>query len=178
MIKKILLTSISLLALSASFVSASGEGTRHITGRGTDLFFMDDKVFGTVNTSPLWAVYNCGSAIKGEIDIKGKYHSFNFTYQNKKSEIITGSFGPLKMSMGKIKKMKHGFLYEVYVNNKKHKFSIQYEKVQDGHMVNSIILGKIDKDRPVHLKTDGQLCPFATTGIIMISMGAAYLTGN
>ena len=176
--KRILLICICLLVLSPSFISASDEGTRHITGSGTDLYFMNDKVFGTVNTSPLWAVYNCGSTIKGEIDIKGKYHSFNFTYQNKKSEIITGSFGSLKMSMGKIKKTKHGFLYEVYVNNKMHKLSIQYEKVQNGYMVNSIIYGEIDKARPVHLKTDGQLCPFATTGIIMISLGAAYLTGN
>jgi hypothetical protein len=139
---------------------------------------MNDKVFGTVNTSPLWAVYNCGSSIKGEIDVKGKYQPFDFTYKNKKSEIITGSFGSLKMSMGKIKKTKSGFLYEVFVNRKKHIFSIQYDKVQNGHMVNSIIQGKIGKNRPVHLKADGPLCPFATTGIIMISLGAAYLTGK
>ncbi|MBW1983146.1 MAG: hypothetical protein JRI53_00370 [Deltaproteobacteria bacterium] len=167
-----------LLVISSSSTFASSEGTRHITGSGINLHFMNDKVFGTANTSPLWAIYNCGTAIKGEIDIKGTYHSFDFAYHNKGGKIITGTFGPLKMSMGKIKKTSKGILYQVFVDNKKHAFSIQYEKVQNGHMINSIIQGNFDKNRPIFLKTNGQLCPFATTGIIMITLGAAYLTGN
>ena len=45
------------------------EGTRHITGNETDLYFMNDKVFGVVQNRPLWAIYNCGSDIEGEIDV-------------------------------------------------------------------------------------------------------------
>jgi len=176
--KRILFLSVCLLITSSMLTFASGEGTRHITGSGINLFFMDDKVFGTANASPLWAIYNCGTAIKGEIDINGTYHKFDFAYHNKGSKIITGTFGPLKMSMGKIKKTSKGILYQVFVGNKKHSFSIQYEKVQDDHMINSIIQGKFDKNRPILLKANGQLCPFATTGIIMITLGAAYLTGN
>ena len=176
--KRIVFLVIYLVVISSSSTFASSEGTRQITGSGISLFFMNDKVFGTANTSPLWAIYNCGTAIKGKIDIKGTYHSFDFAYHNKGDKIITGTFGPLKMSMGKFNKTSKGILYHVFVDNKKHTFSIQYEKVQNGHMLNSIIQGRIDKNRPIRLKADGQLCPFATTGIIMIMLGAAYLTGN
>jgi len=178
MIKKILLLLLIIFLISNPLGLASEEGTRHITGSRMDLYFMNDKVFGTANHNPLWAVYNCGTSIKGEMDIKGKFYTFEYTYHKKNKQIIAGNFGPLKMSMENIKKVKNGFVYEVLVNRKKHTFSITYEKVQSGHMVNSIIQGKIDRNREIRLKTNGPLCPFATTGIIMIAAGSAYLTAN
>ena len=63
------------LALSGA-VFASEEGTRHITGDNVDVYFMNDKVFGHVGKHPLWAIYNCGTDIKGEIDVDGTYHEF------------------------------------------------------------------------------------------------------
>jgi len=76
---------------------------------------MNDKVFGTTgrlvetendrafprkagNGHPLWAIYNCGSDINGEIDIDGTYHYFAFKYRRQVDRIITGKVGPLKMS--------------------------------------------------------------------------------
>ncbi len=50
---------------------ASQEGTRHITGKDIDIYFMNDKLFGHIKKHPLWAIYNCGSDIKGEIDVNG-----------------------------------------------------------------------------------------------------------
>jgi len=47
---------------------------------------------------PLWAIYNCGSDINGEIDIYGTYHYFTFKYHRQADRIITGKFGLLKMS--------------------------------------------------------------------------------
>jgi hypothetical protein len=176
--KTILSVLLCTFLISAPASIASNEGTRHITGSEMNLYFMNDKVFGTANSHPLWAIYNCGTAINGEIDIKGEYHKFDFAYHKKGSRIITGDFGPLRMSMEKIKKTNKGFLYQVFVDNTKHTFSIQYENVQNSHMLNSIIQGNIDKKRQIQLKANGSLCPFATTGIIMISLGAAYLTGN
>ena len=175
---RICLLPLVILLISPLLVFASAEGTRHITGSGMDLYFMNDKVFGTANNNPLWAVYNCGTSIKGEMDIKGKYYSFAYAYHQKKEQIITGHFGPVKMSMENIKKNKNGFLYEVIVNTKKHIFSISYEKVQSGHMLNSVIQGSIDKNNNIYLETNGRLCPFATTGIIMIAVGSAYITGS
>lgn len=176
--KRILFSFLALWLISCPSISASQEGTRNITGSGINLYFMNDKVFGTANTNPLWAIYNCGSSISGEMDIKGKYYTFEYAYHQKSKQIITGNFGPLKMSMGKILKTNSGFLYEVLVDSKKHTFSIQYEKVQDGHMLNSIIKGNTVNNQPIHLKADGHLCPFATTGIIMITLGATYVAGN
>ena len=36
---------------------------------------------------------------------------------------------------------------------------------------------KVGEDSSIELKVDGRLCPFATTGIIMIAFGAATLAG-
>jgi hypothetical protein len=59
-------------------ILASGEGTSHITGTGNNIYFMDDKMFGTIYGHPLWAIYHCGSEIEGQIDIQGTYHHFDF----------------------------------------------------------------------------------------------------
>ena len=56
-----------LLAVGCIPPAAAGfdEGTRHITGSGADIYFMNDKVFGTAAGRPLWAIYNCGESING-----------------------------------------------------------------------------------------------------------------
>ena len=59
-----------LFLLSMSELYA-GEGTRQIVGDNVNVYFMNDKVFGTAFGNPLWADYRCGTDIKGEIDIKG-----------------------------------------------------------------------------------------------------------
>lgn len=168
------------------------EGTRRITGTGIDVYFMNDKVFGTAgrvvvrgndrtfprktgNGHPLWAIYNCGSDINGEIDIDGTYHYFAFNYYRQADRIIKGKFGPLKMSLSKIEKTNTGFTYHVFVDEKESLFSIRYEKVEDDHLVNSIIEGKLQNGKEIRLIVDGPLCPFATTGIIMIASGAYAL---
>jgi len=168
------------------------EGTRHITGTGMNVYFMNDKVFGTAgrpveaendrtfprktgNGHPLWAIYNCGSDIKGEIDIDGTYHYFSFKYHRQADRIIRGKFGPLKMSLGKIEKTNTGFIYHAFVDEKESLFSIRYEKMEDDHLVNSIIEGKFQNGREIRLIVDGPLCPFATTGIIMIASGVYAL---
>ena len=165
-----------LLFLPAGLAASPGEGTRHITGNQMDLYFMDDKVFGTAEGHPLWAIYNCGADIAGAIDIGGTYHDLAFTYHRDGDRLITGTFGNLAMSMGKIERTKEGLVYHVLVGERTYRFSIRYEKQEDGHMVNSIITGSAGEGRPVRLTVDGRLCPFATTGIIMIAVGATLLT--
>ena len=81
-------------AIFSKAARASGEGTRHITGSGVNVYFMNDKVFGAVNGQPVWAIYNCGSDINGEIDIRGEFHTFEFVYHQKGDRVITGKFGP------------------------------------------------------------------------------------
>jgi len=155
---------------------ASDEGTRHITGDGADMYFMNDKVFGVVGGFPLFAIYNCGTDIKGEMDVKGTYHEFAFVYEKEGEKKITGKFGPYEMSLGDIEKTEEGFLYHVWIGDKEHKFTVRYEKFEDGHLTNSVIEGKIDEKKDLKLTVDGRLCPFATTGIILISFGSALLS--
>jgi hypothetical protein len=83
-----------LIAVLSVTGFASEEGTRHITGKNIDVYFMNDKVFGHVKNNPLWAIYNCGSDIKGQIDVKGTYHKFDLRYHRGGDQKITGSFGP------------------------------------------------------------------------------------
>ena len=78
--KKTLMYSILIIFCLQVDVWCMQEGTRHITGKNINLYFMNDKVFGTVETNPIWAIYNCGSDIQGEMDINGKYHKFSFKY--------------------------------------------------------------------------------------------------
>lgn len=159
------------------------EGTRHIAGKDVSLYFMNDKVFGTVEDHPVWAIYHCGSDLKGEMDINGAYQPFGFQYAPKGTQEgascgnkeITGTFGPLEMSLGKIERNEVGFVYHVFIGGREHTFSIRYEKMEHGHMVNSIIEGALDGGEPIILKTEGHLCPFATTGIILIVAGALSL---
>lgn len=166
-----------LLTVLFSQVSrASGEGTRHIAGSGVNIYFMNDKVFGAVNGQPVWAVYNCGSDITGEIDIRGEYHTFEFAYHQKGDRVITGKFGTLSVALGRVDRKDHKFIYQVFVGDAEYAFSIRYEKIEAEHLVNSIIEGKLGPDRPLRLAVDGHLCPFATTGIILIVAGALMLS--
>jgi hypothetical protein len=163
------------LLLPAGLAASPGEGTRHITGNGMDLYFMDDKVFGTADGHPLWAIYNCGADIAGTIDIGGTYHDLALTYHRDGDRLITGTFGTLALGMDKIERTDGGLVYHVAVGDVTRRFTIRYEKQEDGHMVNSIISGSVGEGRPLLLTVDGRLCPFATTGIIMIAVGAAML---
>lgn len=151
---------------------ASGEGTRHIEGDNVNLYFMNDKVFGTIETHPLWAVYNCGTDIKGEMDINGKFCPFEFKYHNTGENVVTGLFGQSKMTLKKIEKSDSKFYYHMLIRDKEAVFSIRYERIEDEHLVNSIIEGEINPDKKIKLTVDGHLCPFATTGVILIVAGA------
>lgn len=53
--KRIVLTLAFALACTCAFTFAADEGTRHIVGDDVDMFFMNDKVFGTVAGHPLWS---------------------------------------------------------------------------------------------------------------------------
>jgi hypothetical protein len=164
-----------LFVLGSPIVLAEEEGTRHIVGDDVDMFFMNDKVFGTVGGHPLWAIYNCGSDIKGEMDVGGTYHEFSFKYAKEGERKIVGTFGAKEMSLGDVDKKDGGFDYHVFVGQKEHIFSIRYEKLAGGHMTNSIIEASLGDGRELKLRVDGQLCPFATTGIILISAGSSLL---
>jgi hypothetical protein len=164
-----------LFVLGSLVAFAEEEGTRHIVGDDVDMFFMNDKVFGTVGGHPLWAIYNCGSDIKGEMDVEGKYQTFAFEYAKEGDRKIVGTFGSREMSLGDVDKSEDGFVYHVFVGQQEHLFTIRYEKLADGHMVNSIIEGSLGDGRELKLRVNGQLCPFATTGIILISAGSSLI---
>lgn len=173
--KKMFLISALIVLYAGMGAFAGGEGTRHIVGENISLYFMNDKVFGTVENHPIWAVYNCGTAINGEMDINGVYQPFEFQYAKDPDRRITGTFGPLKMALGKIDPADGKFTYQVLIGDREVVFSIRYETIKDGHMVNSIIEGDLGEKGPVKLVVDGHLCPFATTGIILIVAGSMNL---
>ena len=139
------------------------------------MFFMNDKVFGTVDGHPLWAMYDCGSSIKGEMDVDGTYHTFAFDYRDGGDRKIVGTFGKHAMSLGHVEKKEGGFVYHVFVGEEEHIFSIRYESLDAGHMLNSIIEGSVGTGRNLQLTVDGHLCPFATTGIILIAAGSTLV---
>jgi hypothetical protein len=170
-------TVIMLLFLALPFsLFASEEGTRHITGEGKNIYFMNDRVFGTIDGHPLWADYTCGSEINGKIDINNTYHSFTLRYRKGGDFIADGTFGPMKLALEKIERKGQKTLFHILLDDKEYIFSIRYERFQEGHMINSIIEGKDGKGRPVKLSVDGRLCPFATSGIILIVVGAVTLS--
>jgi len=162
-----------ILAFGFAAALAEDEGTRHIVGDDVDMFFMNDKVFGTVDGHPLWAIYNCGSDIKGEIDVGGAYHKFDFQYGKEGDRKIVGTFGSRQMALGDVEKTDEGFVYHVFVEETEHLFTIRYEQLEGDHMLNSIIEGSLGGDRHLKLTVDGHLCPFATTGIILITAGSS-----
>jgi len=92
------------LMLPIGLEASPGEGTRHTTCRGMDLHFRDDKVLGTVNGHPLWAIYNCGADIVGTLDIGGTYHDLALTYHRDGDQLITGTFSTMTLTMGNIEK--------------------------------------------------------------------------
>jgi hypothetical protein len=161
-----------ILAIGSVVALAEDEGTRHIVGDDVDMFFMNDKVFGTVEGRPLWAIYNCGSDIKGEIDVGGTYHKFSFEFGKEGERKIVGTFGAKEMSLGDVEKTDDGFVYHVFVGDTEHLFTIRYEELEGDHMLNSIIEGSVGDGPPLKLTVDGHLCPFATTGIILITAGS------
>lgn len=170
--KKVLIFSIlSVILFSVIPAIAMDEGTRHITGSGLDVFFMNDKVFGTSSGHPLWAIYNCGTDINGEIDVSGTYKTFSFVYNKEGEKKITGKFADKEMGLTTIEKKDGKVFYTVYIGDKTYIFSIRFEKIEDDHMINSFIEGELDEGKKITLTVDGPLCPFATTGIILITAG-------
>ena len=89
---------------------------------------------------------------------------------------ITGVFGTEEISMGAIKRAESGFVYQVFIGKKEHSFSIRYERFEKGHMINSIIEGEIGDGEKIKMVVDGRLCPFATTGIILIAAGSLLVS--
>ena len=173
---KKLIASILIILCFQIDVLAMEEGTRHITGKNVNLYFMNDKVFGTVGNNPIWAIYNCATDIQGEMDIKGTYHKFSFQYHRQGERVITGSFGSMKMALGGIERKDKKLVYHVFVGDSEYIFSIRYERIEDEHMVNSIIEGELPGEMKIKLMVDGHLCPFATTGIILITVGSLVLS--
>ena len=86
--------------------------------------------------------------------------------------MVTGTFGSTKMALKKIEKTDAGFLYHLKINNAPRVFSIRYERMENEHLVNSIIEGTAGADKAIKLTVDGHLCPFATTGVLLIVAGA------
>ena len=166
------IVSILIILCFQTDVLAMEEGTRHIMGENVNLYFMHDKVFGTVGNNPIWAIYNCRTDIKGEMDIKGIYHKFSFKYHRLGERAITGSFGSIKMALGSIERKAKKIVYHLFVGDSEYTFSIRYQKIEDEHMVNSIIEGELADKMKIKLIVDGHLCPFATTGIILITVGS------
>jgi hypothetical protein len=154
-------------------LAEEGEGTRHITGPGLDMYFMNDKVFGTAGGHPLWAMYTCGKEIKGEMDVAGAYRAFDFTYLQEGDRTITGTFASTAMALGAIDKQDNGFVYHVFIGEREQLFSIRYQELEGKHMVNSVIEGTLPDGKTLKLTVDGRLCPMATTGIILIAAGSA-----
>ena len=109
------------------------------------------------------------------MDVEGTYHKFNFQYQRGGQCKVTGSFGSLKMALGKIERKDDKVVYHVSINEKQCTFSIKYEQIKDKHMVNSLIEGEVTTGKKIKLTVDGHLCPFATTGIVMIIAGSVVL---
>ena len=165
-----------LVAFSCVPALAEEEGTRHIVGEGVDMYFMNDKVFGTFEGHPLWAIYNCGSDIQGAIDVNGTHHKFDLRFHQDGDRRITGSFGREKISLGAIRKTKRGFVYQALIGENEYSFSVRYEEIEKEHLVNSIIEGETDGGKKVKMVVDGHLCPFATAGIILIIAGSIILS--
>lgn len=94
---------------------------------------MNDKVFGTVNDHPLWAVYDCGTEIRGEIDIQGNCHRFHFTYLGEEDSLITGNFGALKISLGKLRKEAGRIIYPIKAGEKTYFFPYGIKKFKKAH---------------------------------------------
>ena len=168
--KKWLFSCIQTLLLVPLTTFAFEEGTRHITGSGVDLYFMNDKIFGSFKGHPLWALYKCGSGIHGEIDIRGSHREFSFSSRG--TGMMTGTFGPLNMSLGEVEKKGDRFLYRVFMGQTGYAFSVRFEKIQEKHLVNTLIEGPLTDAGEVKLTVHGGLCPSAATGIIMIVAGA------
>ena len=157
-------------------VGASEEGTRHITGDNVDVYFMNDRLFGHVEKHPLWAIYNCGRDIKGQIDVDGTYHQFHMVYHRTGNRKITGNFGTYYIAMGDIRRIESGFVYQVFVKEKEYFFTIKYEQFEQEHLINSVIEGKIADGKTIKWTVDGRLCPFATTGVILIALGSMVVS--
>ena len=173
--KRYIILIVILLLTTASTAFGMREGTRHITGSGLDVYFMNDKVFGTANGRPLWAIYNCGQNIRGEIDTGKGYRRFDFTYHRDGDRMITGTFGDERMGLDRIERENDTVVYTVLFGEREVRFSIRYEREDAGHLVNSIIEGKLPDGKAIRLTVDGRLCPFATTGIILITAGARQI---
>ena len=82
--------------------------------------------------------------------------------------------GDFFVGLGDVKRTKVGFIYQVFIKEKEYAFTIKYERIEDEHLVNSVIEGDVGKKK-IKMVVDGQLCPFATTGIICIAAGSAML---
>jgi len=110
------------------------------------------------------------------MDIKGTHHKFSFQYHRQGERAITGSFGSIKMALGGIERKDNKLVYHVFVSDSEYTFSIRYERIEDEHMVNSIIEGELAGEMKIKVMVDGHLCPFATTSIIMITVGSLVLS--
>ena len=82
----------------------------------------------------------------------------------------------LDLSLGDVEKTDSGFVYHVFVGQDEYTFTIRYEKLEGEHMVNSIIEGSLGSGRDIKVTVDGHLCPFATTGIVLITAGSSLLS--
>ncbi len=79
------------------------------------------------------------------------------------------------MTLGSIERKAKKIVYHVFVGDSEYTFLIRYKQIEDEHMVNSIIEGELAEGMKIKLMVDGHLCPFATTGIILITVGSLVL---
>ena len=77
------------------------------------------------------------------MDVDGTYRDFEFEYHSGGDRKVTGTFGDTKMSLGEIEKADGGFVYHLFVGEVEHIFSVRFEKLDEGHLLNSIIEGSL-----------------------------------
>ena len=80
--------------------------------------------------------------------------------------------------MGRIEKIPGGLVYPMTNGLATYRFISRYAKQKEMPLVNAIIEGKDGDGRALRLTVDDRLCPFATTGIIMIAVGAILFSNQ
>jgi hypothetical protein len=164
---------VGLVLLALASVAGAQEAPRRIHGGGVDLQMEGDLVFGTVGGLPVWARYRCGRDIQGTMEAAGARMDFAFTYAGKDApRLVTGSFGGREAALERILPLDQGFVYELSLGEDLLEFRIRYHRDVQGHMQNPVIEGRLPGRRAVRLTVEGQLCPFATSGLILMVAGA------
>jgi hypothetical protein len=159
--------------LVMAVAAGAQEAPRRVRGSGVDLVFADDLVYGSVGGRAVWASYRCGRDIQGAMEGEGTRLEFAFTYAEKGApRVVSGSFGGREAALERIVPVEQGFVYDLSLGEDLLEFHIRYLRNAQGHLENPVIEGRLPGRQAVRLTVDGPLCPFATTGVILIVAGA------